>query len=65
MAKLKLEEEEPVQHIDVGPGLHGDVVPYGDRVLLPGRGHDDGPLITLPGRSRWRAYWREEGVDDL
>jgi type IV pilus assembly protein PilY1 len=59
------EEEEPPRHLDIGPGLQGDVVPYRDRVLLPGRGLEEGPLLFLPGRTRWRAYWREEGVDDV
>ena len=64
--KLKLEvDEEQTRHIDIGPGLLGDIVPYGDTVLLPGRGLDAGSLISMPGRTRWRAYWREEGVDEL
>jgi hypothetical protein len=64
--KLKLEvDEEQTRYIDIGPGLLGDIVPYGDRVLLPGRGLDEEPLISMPGRTRWRAYWREEGVDEL
>tara|TARA_R110001592_G_scaffold215025_2_gene468337 strand:+ start:116280 stop:119816 length:3537 start_codon:yes stop_codon:yes gene_type:complete len=64
--KLTLEEEdEAARHMDIGPGLQGDIVPYGDRVLLPGRGLEGGALISVPGRARWRAYWREEGVDDV
>lgn len=65
VGKLTLEEnEEPARYIEIGPGLQGDIVPHGDRVLLPGLGLGAGPLMPLPGPARWRAYWREEGVDD-
>jgi type IV pilus assembly protein PilY1 len=69
----------------IGPGLHGDIVPYrggggaaspapgaGDgssgrdssaEVLVPGAGSDGTRLFHIPGRTRWRAYWREEEVD--
>ena len=63
--KLTLEEsEEAARYIEIGPGLQGDIVPYGDRVLLPGLGLEAEQLLPLPGRARWRVYWREEGVDD-
>jgi type IV pilus assembly protein PilY1 len=41
------------------PGAAGG--PDGDEemhLLLP-----DGSLFAVPGRTRWKAYWREEGVD--
>ena len=49
----------------IGPGLHGDVVPFHDRVLIPGAGIGDASLVSIPGRTRWRTYWREEEVDTL
>ena len=48
---------------DTGPGLQGGLVPLDDQVLLPGHGLDGMSLLTVPGGSRWRAYWREEAVD--
>ncbi len=49
----------------IGPGLHGDVVPYHDQVLIPGTGSGDASLLFIPGRDLWRTYWREEEVDAL
>jgi type IV pilus assembly protein PilY1 len=51
------------RHVDIGPGIPAEVVPYGDRVLVPGKGIDGSPFVTIPGPTRWRVYWREEGVD--
>jgi type IV pilus assembly protein PilY1 len=64
VGELKLEDDSG-RYQDIGPGLHGDVVPYRDQVLIPGRGMEEGPLVSTSGRTRWRAYWREEGVDDI
>lgn len=69
--KLKLTEdeqdgdEEAVHFLTIGPGISGDVVPLGDGVLIPGEGLEHGALLDLPGRTWWRAYWREEEVDSL
>jgi type IV pilus assembly protein PilY1 len=49
----------------IGPGLLGDVVPYHDQVLIPGTGIGDASLVSMPGSTLLRTYWREEEVDAL
>ncbi|RLA53454.1 MAG: hypothetical protein DRQ65_06090 [Gammaproteobacteria bacterium] len=48
---------------EVGPGIPGDVIPYEDLVLIPGKGIGGKQLYTIPGRNLWRVYWREDEVD--
>jgi type IV pilus assembly protein PilY1 len=55
---------DPVPYRELGPGLRGDVIPLHDGLLLPGNRGADDQLLTMPGRTRWRAYWRQEGVDE-
>jgi type IV pilus assembly protein PilY1 len=57
-------QQAPVPYRELGPGLRGDVVPLQDGLLLPVNGGADDQLLTVPGRTRWRAYWRQEGVDE-
>jgi len=47
----------------VGPGIPGDVIPWEDQVLIPGKGIGGRQIFTVPGRSIWRVYWKEEEVD--
>ena len=53
----------------IGAILRTDGEPVPDAWLeaidarIAGRGMDGLPVLTVPGRSRWRAYWREQGVD--
>ena len=47
----------------VGPGIQGAVVPYGDRILMPGLGLDGQPLFRVPGPVYRRAYWLEGRID--
>ncbi len=54
---------EAARYHPLGPGIPGAVVPYGDRVLVPGKGIGGGQLVEVPGATRWRVYWREEEVD--
>ncbi len=63
--KLKRLGEEADRFASIGPGLPGEVLPYGDHVLIPGAGLEGNVLVSVPGRTRWRAYWREEEVDTL
>ena len=64
--KLKLTaQEELVRYLDIGPGLQGDVMPLQDGILIPGSGLASAALQSVPGRTWWRAYWREEEVDAL
>jgi type IV pilus assembly protein PilY1 len=49
----------------VGPGIPPGAKPLGDKILLPGTGIDGNQIIDTGGRSRWRIYWREAGVDSL
>lgn len=49
----------------LGPGLRGDVIPYADKVLIPGSGVDGPVPYSVPGQTRWRVYWRESGSDEL
>ncbi len=49
----------------VGPGIPPGAKPLGDHILLPGTGIDGNQIIDTGGRSRWRIYWREVGVDRL
>ena len=55
----------PLRFQATGPGLPADVVPDGNRVLLPGGGLAGSELLSVPGRHWWRSYWREEEVDSL
>ncbi|MFC1578858.1 pilus assembly protein [Pseudomonadota bacterium] len=55
---------EPASYLEIGPGLRGDVIPLRDGVLVPGTGIAGEQLLTIPGRSKWRAYWRQEGIDE-
>ncbi|MEH6636827.1 MAG: hypothetical protein V7700_14980, partial [Halioglobus sp.] len=48
---------------DIGPGIPGDVIPYEDYVLIPGKGIGGRQIYNIKGRSLWRVYWKEEGVD--
>ncbi len=57
-------QRAPVPYRELGPGLRGDVVPLQSGLLLPGIGAADAQLLGVPGRTRWRAYWRQEGVDE-
>lgn len=64
--KFKLgDAEEATRFLSIGPGLQGDVVPVGDGVLIPGAGLAEGVLVPVPGKTWWRAYWREDEVDTL
>jgi type IV pilus assembly protein PilY1 len=56
---------EPDLFRNTGPGLQGDVLPFYEHVLIPGSGFGDASLARLPGRTRWRTYWREQEVDTL
>jgi type IV pilus assembly protein PilY1 len=49
----------------VGPGIPPGAKPLGDHILLPGTGIDGNQIIKTGGRSRWRIYWRDIGVDRL
>lgn len=53
------------RYTTVGPGIPPGVKPLGDKLLLPGTGIDGNQIIATGGRSRWRIYWREAGVDRL
>jgi type IV pilus assembly protein PilY1 len=59
------EEQDLERALSIGPGLHGDVVPVGGKVLIPGGGLAQGALAQLSGRTWWRSYWREDEVDTL
>jgi hypothetical protein len=41
----------------------GDVFPWEDRILVPGRGIEGDSFFSVPGRDRWRVYWFEDGRD--
>jgi len=49
----------------VGPGIPPGAKPLSDHILLPGTGIDGNQIVDTGGRSRWRIYWRETGVDRL
>jgi len=53
------------RYVPLGPGLQGDVIPYADKVLIPGSGVDGPVPHAVPGQTRWRVYWRESGIDAL
>ncbi|TXS91369.1 hypothetical protein FV139_16730 [Parahaliea maris] len=53
------------RYSEVGPGIPGDVIPYEDQVLIPGKGIGGKQIFNIPGRDLWRIYWREEDVDQL
>ncbi|MEP5766481.1 MAG: hypothetical protein ABJ308_17905 [Halieaceae bacterium] len=53
------------RYTTVGPGIPPGAKPLGDQLLLPGSGIDGNQIIDVGGRSRWRVYWREVGVDRL
>ncbi len=53
------------RYTSVGPGIPPGAKPLGDQILLPGTGIDGNQIIDPGGRSRWRAYWRDVGVDRL
>ena len=59
------EDAEAPRFLSIGPGLPGDVVPVGEGVLIPGTGLEADSLVSVPGQTWWRAYWREEEVDTL
>jgi type IV pilus assembly protein PilY1 len=48
---------------NVGAGIPGDVIPYEDQVLIPGKGIGGRQIYDIPGENLWRIHWREEGVD--
>jgi type IV pilus assembly protein PilY1 len=53
------------RYTSVGPGIPPGAKPLGDQILLPGTGIDGNQIIDAGGRSRWRVYWRDAGVDRL
>jgi type IV pilus assembly protein PilY1 len=53
------------RYTTVGPGIPPGAKPLGDHILLPGTGIDGNQIVDTGGRSRWRIYWRETGVDRL
>jgi type IV pilus assembly protein PilY1 len=53
------------RYTDIGPGIPPGAKPLGDQILLPGTGIDGNQIIDAGGRSRWRIYWRETGIDRL
>ncbi|MCB1848212.1 MAG: hypothetical protein KDI04_12740, partial [Halieaceae bacterium] len=57
-------QQAPVPYRELGPGLAGDVVPLQNGLLLPGNGAAGAQRLSVPGRTRWRSYWRQEGVDE-
>ncbi|MEE4146683.1 MAG: PilC/PilY family type IV pilus protein, partial [Halieaceae bacterium] len=61
--------DTPVERRDrfrrIGPGLPADVLPFYEHVLIPAAGLGDATPVRVPGRSRWRTWWREEEVDTL
>jgi type IV pilus assembly protein PilY1 len=57
--------DEADRYTDIGPGIPPGAKPLGDQILLPGTGIDGNQIIDTTGRSRWRIYWRETGVDNL
>ena len=59
------EAEDATRFLSIGPGLPGAVQPLHNGVLIPGGTLQDGALASVPGRTWWRAYWREEEVDTL
>ena len=56
---------EADRYTSVGPGIPPGAKPLGDHILLPGKGIDGNQIISTGGRSRWRIYWREAGLDQL
>jgi type IV pilus assembly protein PilY1 len=57
--------DEADRYTTVGPGIPPGAKPLGDHILLPGTGIDGNQIVDTGGRSRWRIYWRETGVDRL
>lgn len=61
------DEEMPIaedaRYFPVGSGIPGAVVPYREQLLLPGTGLEGELVVEPPGHTRWRIYWREQGVD--
>lgn len=57
-------QQAPVPYRELGPGLRGSVIPLRNGLLLPGNGGAYEQLLTSPGPTTWRAYWRQEGVDE-
>jgi type IV pilus assembly protein PilY1 len=53
------------RYTTVGPGIPPGAKPLGDQLLLPGTGIDGNQIIDTGGRTRWRDYWRDAGVDRL
>ena len=53
------------RYTTVGPGIPPGAKPLGDHILLPGTGINGNQIVDTGGRSRWRIYWRETGVDRL
>lgn len=53
------------RYTDIGPGIPPGAKPLGDQILLPGTGIDGNQIVDTGGRSRWKIYWRETGVDRL
>jgi type IV pilus assembly protein PilY1 len=53
------------RYTTVGPGIPPGAKPLGDHLLLPGTGIDGNQIFATGGRSRWRIYWRETGIDRL
>ena len=51
------------RYTTVGPGIPPGAKPLGDQILLPGKGIDGNQIIDTGGRSRWKIYWRDTGVD--
>ena len=53
------------RYTDIGPGIPPGAKPIGDKILLPGTGIDGNQIVDTAGRTRWKIYWREAGVDKL
>lgn len=47
----------------LGYGIPGRALPYRDGLLLPQAGENGGVVIKPAGALRWRAHWRESGLD--
>jgi len=62
---LHLEDTDPDERfLELAPGIPGSVVPLPGGLLLPAtEGEGTIRVLDTPGAARWRAWWREEGVD--
>jgi type IV pilus assembly protein PilY1 len=53
------------RYTTIGPGIPPGAKPLGEQILLPGTGINGNQIIDAVGRTRWRIYWRDVGVDRL